>query len=399
MMTVRGSHPEGIVSTTRAQQRRALELVRDRITESIRAKKCHPCGCLHDTVAALAVTDLGRTGLAPLLAEASRVLQPRQYDCLGCAVCYPAVAANALAEAYPDVAVGPAACPTEPPGERSGWPPLPGDYHVVRYAAPVAVCTLNSDGLAGRLAARRPSGLGIVGTLHTENLGIERIIRNVLANPHLRFLVACGEDTRQAIGHLPGKSLASLFANGTDERGRIRGAPGKRPILQNVTADQVNAFRRQVELVALIGEQDEEAILRAIATSQACHRGAFAQPVAEPAVPIVHARDPDRLSPDPAGFFVVYPDARRERLVVEHYTVAAVLDCVIEGTSPAAIAAEAIERGLLTRLDHAAYLGRELTRAERALNNGERYVQDRAPGRPATPAACGCGTGSDTVCE
>ena len=43
----------------------------------------------------------------------------------------------------------------------------------------------------------------------------------------------------------------------------------------------------------------------------------------------VQARDPDRLIPDPAGFFVVCPDARRERLVVEQYTVAAVLDCII----------------------------------------------------------------------
>jgi tetrahydromethanopterin S-methyltransferase subunit A len=210
------------MSADSAHQHQALELVREQITESIHAKKCHPCGCLHDTLAALAVTDIGRTELAPLLAEASRVLEPKQYDCLGCPVCYPAVAANALAEAYPDATERLAACPTEPPGERAGWPPLPGDYHVVRYAVPVAVCTLNSDELAGRLAARRPSGLGIVGTLHTENLGIERIIRNVLANPNIRFLVVCGEDTRQAIGHLPGQSLASLFANGTDQCGHPR---------------------------------------------------------------------------------------------------------------------------------------------------------------------------------
>ena len=243
---------------------------------------------------------------------------------------------------------------------------------------------------------QQPSGLAIVGTLRTENLGIERIIRNVLANPHIRFLVVCGEDTRQAIGHLPGQSLASLFANGTDERGRIRGAPGKRPILQNVTADQVGAFRRQVELVALIGEQHEETILRAIETSQARNPGAFADPVGESPITTVHARDPDRLIPDPAGFFVVYPDARRQRLVVEHYTVAAVLDCIIEGASPAAIAAEAIERGLLTRLDHAAYLGRELALADRSLKSGERYVQDRAPGEPAVgrPGACGCEVGN-----
>ena len=123
--------------------------------------------------------------------------------------------------------------------------------------------------------------------------------------------------------------------------------------------------------------------------------------VAELTITTVQARDPGRLIPDPAGFFVIYPDARRQRLVVEHYTVAAVLDCIIEGTSPAAIAAEAIERGLLTRIDHAAYLGRELTLAERSLKSGERYVQDRAPGQPepATPRGCGCETGHDRACE
>jgi tetrahydromethanopterin S-methyltransferase subunit A len=372
--------------STTAVQRHALGLVREQIRESIRATKCHPCGCFHDTLAALAVTDLGRVALGPLLAEANRVLKPKQYDCLGCAVCYPAVAANALADAYPDAAERLAACPPEAPGERSGWPPLPGEYHVIRYAAPVAVCTLNSEDLAGRLAGRQPPGLGIVGTLHTENLGIERIIRNVLANPRIRFLVVCGADTRQAVGHLPGQSLASLFANGTDERGRIREAPGKRPVLKNVTADQVGAFRRQVELIALIGEQREDPILRAIETAEARDPGAFAGLVGESPITAVQARDPDRLIPDPAGFFVVYPDARRGRLVVEHYTVAAVLDCIIEGTGPAAIASEAIERGLLTRLDHAAYLGRELALADRSLKTGERYVQDRAPGQPELSA-------------
>jgi tetrahydromethanopterin S-methyltransferase subunit A len=35
---------------------------------------------------------------------------------------------------------------------------------------------------------------------------------------------------------------------------------------------------------------------------------------------------------------------------------------------------------LVSRLDHSAYLSRELTRAEHALRTGGDYVQDRAPG-------------------
>ena len=58
--------------------------------------------------------------------------------------------------------------------------------------------------------ATRVPEVAIVGTLHTENLGIERLVSNVLANPHIRFVIVCGPDSRQAIGHLPGQSLVAL---------------------------------------------------------------------------------------------------------------------------------------------------------------------------------------------
>lgn len=111
-------------------------------------------------------------------------------------------------------------------------------------------------------------------------------------------------------------------------------------------------------------------------------------------IEVVQASEPQNLTLDRAGYFVVYRDARRGRLVLEHYTNGGVLDCVIEGTSSSAVYIEAIHRNLLSRLDHAAYLGRELARAERALRTGEAYIQDKAPGEPVTEPAvpsCGCG--------
>ncbi len=51
--------------------------------------------------------------------------------------------------------------------------------------------------------------------------------------------------------------------------------------------------------------------------------------------------------------------------------------------SPTALYSTVIEASLISRLDHAAYLGRELARAENALKTVENYVQDRASG-------CGC---------
>lgn len=378
----------------------AVAVVRAQLEEARAARKCHGCGCLHQTVEALERTDLGRGPLAGDLARTRAVFTPKSYDCLGCPVCYPAIAANAYSVAFPAEGVGLDLCPTDLPEERAGWPPLPGEYQVVRYAAPVAVCTLNSSELAADLAREAPAGLSIVGTLHTENLGIERIIRNVLGNPHLRRLVVCGEDTRQAIGHLPGQSLLSLSAAGVDEQRRIREARGKRPILKNVSTAQIEAFRRQVQLIPMIGEKDRAAVAHAIEEGAASAPGVFEETPEDVRVSTIPASEPTRLVPDPAGYCVVYPDPKRSRLRLEHFRNDGVLDCVIEGLTPAAVLATSIERNLVSRLDHAGYLGRELARAERSLKAGEPYVQDRAPGetQATRPASCGCSETTEDSC-
>jgi tetrahydromethanopterin S-methyltransferase subunit A len=391
-----------------SEKESAFKIVSNQLTEAIAAPKCHKCGCLHKTVEALSGTEAGKNELAPSLAKARSVFVPKQYDCLGCPVCYPAIAANAFVEAYPEVGAGLDLCPTEEPDARPGWPPLPGDFYVVRYGAPVAVCTLNSEALAVSLANRKPDGLAIVGTMHTENLGIERAIKNVLANPHIRFLLLCGEDTQQAVGHLPGQSLECLFRNGVDERGRINGARGRRPVLKNVSPEETRAFLNQVELVSLIGEQDEEILIERIDAVSERNPGTYAQPFAEAPVKRIQAADPTRLTLDKAGYFVIYPERRTKKLVVEHYTNQGMLDCMIEGDSTGALYAEAIERNLVTRLDHAAYLGRELARAEQSLLQGNPFVQDAAPGAllpisPKSPAEtgseCGCSATQEGYCQ
>jgi tetrahydromethanopterin S-methyltransferase subunit A len=95
--------------------------------------------------------------------------------------------------------------------------------------------------------------------------------------------------------------------------------------------------------------------------------------------------------------------------VVEHYTNQGVLDCMMEGSSTGALYAEAIERNLVTRLDHAAYLGRELARAEQSLlQEAPSFVQDAAPGAllalppkssSETGSACGCSDTEEGSCQ
>ncbi|ALP53678.1 tetrahydromethanopterin S-methyltransferase subunit A [Candidatus Tenderia electrophaga] len=373
-----------------------LNRIEEELRQAMAAKKCWRCGCFQDTIDTLQDSAVIQADLASLLKEARTLFEPKRYDCLGCEVCWPAVAQNLAAELDPAVAEG-GHCATEAPELREGWPPLPGDYQVVRMQAPVAVCTLNSDHLVAELVASGVEDLSLVGTLHTENLGIEHLIRNTLANPHIRFLVLCGEDTQKAIGHLPGQSLISLFHHGVNEKMRIIGANGKRPLLKNLDVKHVEAFRRQVQLVECIGKTDIPTVLKKISEAAANNPGPFAgAPEDILPIPIEAAAAPTKLTLDPAGYFVVYPDRRANQLMLEHYTNQGVLDRMFAAQSPAALYVTVINEGLISRLDHAAYLGRELARAEQALKSGEKYVQDQAPGEieqaslQTCSSGCGC---------
>lgn len=373
----------------------AIQEAVDQLHEASTAKKCWPCGCLHHGLASIekAFPEGSRPAIldAAIRAARERLVEVR-YDCLGCEICFPAVAINALNQSAGAQEIV-EACPTAPAEAREGWPPLPGSYTVLRYRAPVAVCTLTDERLAGALAEQADAAMGIVGTLQTENLGIERLILNVLANPNIRSLVVCGADSRQAIGHLPGQSLVALGRSGIDKRSRIVGAAGKRPVLRNLSLEAVEHFRRTVEVVDLVGQDDASQILEAARGCAARNPGAA--PVFAEATVVTPTQGylPDRMVSDPAGYFVIYVDRSRQLLSLEHYSNDGVLDAVIEGRTAPELYIPAVDKGLVSRLDHAAYLGRELARAEQALRSEEPFVQDAAPEAPAAPpvnAACGC---------
>jgi tetrahydromethanopterin S-methyltransferase subunit A len=385
-----------------------LTQIEIQLREAIQAKKCWRCGCYQDTVDALRQSARVNETFEALLTEAQSLYETKRYDCLGCDTCWPAVAQNLAGELDPAIAEG-SHCATSAPETREGWPPLPGDYHASRFQAPVAVCTLNSDQLSKALSATPIEGLSIVGTLHTENLGIERLVRNVLANPHIRFLVVCGEDTRKTIGHLPGQSLVALAQHGVDATMRITEAKGKRPQLKNITAQHVDAFRQQIQIIDQIGNCDLPALQELIATTANNDPGPFTDsPVEANTIPVEVAKEPDKLVLDPAGYFVVYPDRTHRCLTLEHYRNNGVLDRILTATSATALYSSVIDAKLISRLDHAAYLGRELARAEHALETGEVYVQDRAPGEinqssnstlQPKATACGChSTKGDSCC-
>ncbi|WOF15345.1 tetrahydromethanopterin S-methyltransferase subunit A [Methanoplanus sp. FWC-SCC4] len=150
----------------------------------------------------------------------------------------------------------------------SGWPKIQGDYHTGDAESPVVVVTMGShldeQGVCD-------AGAAMCGSCKTENLGLEKIVANVIANPNIRFLITCGTEVK---GHLSGQCLIALHANGV-EGGKIVGAKGAIPFIENLSEDAIKRFQEQVELVDIMESEDMGAIKAKIDELKARDPGAF----------------------------------------------------------------------------------------------------------------------------
>jgi tetrahydromethanopterin S-methyltransferase subunit A len=126
------------------------------------------------------------------------------------------------------------------------WPVVKGDYVVGTPDSRVAVVTLAST-IEPYLEA------SIWGSCKTENLGIEKIVANMISNSNIRYILICGGESR---GHLAGQTLVALHQNGIDEHGRIIGSNGAIPFIENIPEDAIGHFQRQVGLIEHIGLTD-----------------------------------------------------------------------------------------------------------------------------------------------
>lgn len=133
--------------------------------------------------------------------------------------------------------------------------PWRGEFTVGSETSQIAV-----DTLASRLDFPKEK-VAIWGQHKTENLGIEKIMANIVSNPKIRYLVICGEEVR---GHRSGDSIIALHANGIDDNGRIIGAKGAVPYIENLPADAIARFREQVEIVDMIGTTSLDEIVAKI---------------------------------------------------------------------------------------------------------------------------------------
>ena len=291
---------------------------------------------------------------------------------------------NLFHEAFPEIEES-GSPHTQVEATEAVWPPVAGEYIVLRdhEHCHVAISTLASIALAEEIVALVPKDLCIVGKTETENIGIDKIIQNTITNPSIHVLIVVGKESE---GHRSGATLLALCEKGVDENMRVIGSPGKRPVLKNVSHKEVEAFRRQVKIIDMIGCEDAaEVVTRIGALSQSGHLSCggkeFARvvkPVKISAVEVIRAEEVKKTELDKGGYFVILPLKEKGSISVEHYSNDNRLLRVIEGKDAVSLYRTIIANGWVTQLSHAAYLGKELDRAELSMKLDFKYVQDGA---------------------
>lgn len=148
-----------------------------------------------------------------------------------------------------------------------GWPTVKGEYDVGDAKSDVVVATCGSHFNQFPIKA----GAAMQGPFKTENLGIEKIVANVISNPNIRFLIVCGSEVK---GHISGDALVALHKYGLKD-GRIVNAKGAIPFIENLDDKAVKRFQEQVKLVEMVDVEDEAKITEAIKKAIAEDPGAF----------------------------------------------------------------------------------------------------------------------------
>ena len=149
-----------------------------------------------------------------------------------------------------------------------GYPPEEGCYLRGNDFSPVAVVVIlrwerekTPTSIEQLVRVAIESGAALAGTLQTENIGLEKVICNIVANPNIRFLIVCGPETP---GHLVGDAILSLKKNGIDRNKRILGTKAPTPYLFNIPTEYVDRFRKQVSVIDLVNEGSPDVVRQAV---------------------------------------------------------------------------------------------------------------------------------------
>ena len=148
------------------------------------------------------------------------------------------------------------------------YPPEEGRYLRGNDRSPVVVVVILNDPedkippeIEKLVRVGVEAGAALSGTVQTENIGFEKIICNVIANPNIRWAILTGPESE---GHLTGEALKALLTNGVDEKKRIIGTDAPHPLLFNLPMEFIERFRAQVSLIDLQFRGTPETVRQAV---------------------------------------------------------------------------------------------------------------------------------------
>lgn len=230
------------------QSNESLGRIERELQYGMKLVKCQKCGCMKDTLEHLRASltpDREQNSIALLknIEQWSKQMESIKYGCLGCNYCYPTVAMNIFSEASLNGKPLPCMSSDEHTKDKASFP-IAGEYFAFwnGTTCPIAVSTLSSVKLAEDLVKNRPKELCIVGKTETENISVEKVIKNIISNSTIKFLILAGKDS---VGHYSGNTMLALWRNGVDKNMKVIGSRGKLPVLKNMTMEEVNRFRKQ----------------------------------------------------------------------------------------------------------------------------------------------------------
>lgn len=259
--------------------------------------------------------------------------------------------------------------------QAENWPFVAGKYHVLDDTAPVIVVLPNHEELADDLAAMSIRGLCMISPICRNASDVEKLIRNIESNLAVHGVVLAGGDGRDypamealgailsgaetstekaaALAHSVRGKLKTLDLAALQKRVKVDNQMGRGEvdkIVARINKLGSEGIRPNTGFIIQGGESDT-GIERVIAAKNTAYE----------------------LKKDKAGSFVIRTD--KKSIVVEHHNLKNELLRVIEGVTARDLCITIIRNGWVSRLDHVAYLGRELTLAEMAIKQDLPYVQ------------------------
>ena len=262
-------------------------------------------------------------------------------------------------------------------GATKQWPFVAGRYRVFDSSAPIVIVGATADSVAEELAALEVSGVCMVAPQCRSVGDAEKLVKNIAANLAIHNVLILAEDAAET------PTLSALHALLGGDTSLPEQAEAVLRKLRNALVDiDLGALGRQVRSVTLPAKSDIDKIIARIgelASDANRPNTGFMSPAQKDDDGIERVLAANNIAydqqADKAGNF--YICVKGKKLVVEHFSAKNDLLRVIEGQTARDLCITLIRNGWVSRLDHAAWLGRELLRAELAMGTGEQFVPDR----------------------